>query len=79
MKFDKWFHKQSRLVQFILLLIPGLNWIMELLVRVSVFLRTKDTMDLVIAILALIPITGVVIGYVDLVWVLLYKRLVLTK
>lgn len=79
MKFDKWFHKQSRLVQLILLLIPGLNWIMELLVRVSVFLRTKDTMDLVIAILALIPITGVVIGYVDLVWVLLYKRLVLTK
>lgn len=79
MKFDKTFHSLPRLVQFILLLIPGLNWIIELLVRLSIYLRTKDTMDLLVAILALIPITGVVIGYVDLVWVLLYKRLVLTK
>ncbi len=79
MKFDKWFHKQSRLVQFILLLIPGVNWIMELLVRLSVYLRTKDTVDLVVAILAIIPFTGVIIGYVDLVWVLLFNRLVLVK
>lgn len=79
MKFDKTFHGLPRLVQFILLLIPGLNWIIELLVRLSIYLRTKDTMDLLVAILALIPITGVVIGYVDLVWVLLFKRLVLTK
>ena len=28
-----WFNKQSRLVQIILLLIPGVNWITEILVR----------------------------------------------
>ena len=42
MTFDKWFNKQSKLIQIILLLIPGVNWITELLVRVSRFLRTKD-------------------------------------
>ena len=48
MKFDKWFNKQSRLVQLVLLLIPGVNWITELLVRVSRFLRTKDGKDLIV-------------------------------
>lgn len=79
MKFDKSFHKLPRLVQFILLLIPGVNWIIELLVRLSIYLRTKKSADLLVAILAVIPFTGVIIGYVDLVWVLLFKRLVLTK
>ena len=30
---EKWFEKQSRLVQLSLLLIPGVNWVVEVLVR----------------------------------------------
>ena len=30
---EKWFEKQSRLVQIILLLIPVVNWVVEILVR----------------------------------------------
>ena len=79
MTFDKWFNKQSRLIQLILLLIPGVNWIVELLVRVSKFLRTKDGFDLVILILSLIPVTGMILGWLDFFCVLLYKHLAFGK
>ena len=79
MKFDKWFNKQSRLIQLILLLIPGVNWITELLVRASRFLRTKDGMDLLILVLSIIPVTGVVLGFLDFFCVLLYKHLAFAK
>ena len=36
---EKWFEKQSRIVQLILLLIPGVNWVVEVLVRWSHALR----------------------------------------
>lgn len=66
MTFDKWFNQQDRLVQIILLLIPGLNWIMEILIRLSVFLRKKDIVSLLLFILV-IPGVGVVLGWVDLI------------
>lgn len=78
MTFDKWFNKQGKLVQILLLLIPGINWITELLVRWSVALRTKNLIHILIAIIA-IPGVGIVIGWLDLIWVLLNGRLILTK
>lgn len=76
MTFDKWFNQQDRLVQIILLLIPGLNWIMEILIRLSVFLRKKDIVSLFLFILV-IPGVGVVLGWVDLIWTLLFGHLIL--
>ncbi len=76
MTFDKWFNQQDRLVQIILLLIPGLNWIMEVLIRLSVFLRKKDIVSLLLFILV-IPGVGVVLGWVDLIWTLLFGHLIL--
>ena len=29
---EKWFESQSRIIQILLLLIPGLNWVIEILV-----------------------------------------------
>ena len=77
MTFDKWFNKQSRLIQIILLLIPGINWITELLVRWSVALRTKGILHIVIALL--VTIGGLAFGWLDLIWVLLFKHLILAK
>ena len=68
MKFDKKFNKQSRLVQIILLLIPGVNWVTELLVRWSIALRKKDFLHVLLAVLVTIPV-GIVFGWLDLVWV----------
>ena len=69
-----WFNKQSRLVQILLLLIPGVNWIIEILVRVSsIFERPSlgNVLGLIFGII--IP----VFGWLDLVWVLVFNHLVL--
>lgn len=70
-----WFNKQSRLVQIILLLIPGVNWITEILVRWSNYLKKGGTERLIISII--VTFFGLVFGWIDLVWVLLYKKLLL--
>lgn len=71
----KWFNSQSRLIQLILLLIPGVNWIVELVVRWDSAINHKgNLLNLIIAILT-IPF-GVVVGYVDLIWCLLFKHLI---
>lgn len=78
MTFDKWFNKQGRLVQVLLLLIPFVNWITEILVRWSIALRTKNLFHIIIAILV-IPGVGFLLGWLDLIWVLLNGRLILSK
>ena len=78
MTFDKWFNKQGKLVQVLLLLIPGVNWLTELLVRWSVAIRTKNLIHILIAII-IIPGVGIVLGWLDLIWVLLNGRLILSK
>lgn len=71
-----WFNRQSRLVQIILLLIPVVNWITEIVVRWSTFLKKGGILRLIICILVTIP-TGIVFGWIDLIWVLLFKKLFL--
>ena len=68
------FQDLPRIVQFILLLIPVVNWIVEIGVRISAILSRRSTGNILGLILALlIPI----FGWVDLVWVLIFKRLAL--
>ena len=71
-----WFNKQSRLVQIILLLIPGVNWVTEIIVRWSTFSKKGGLLRLIICILVTIP-SGIVFGWLGLVWVLLFKKLFL--
>ena len=70
-----WFNKQSRLVQLLLLLIPVVNWITELVVRWSTWMKKGGLLRLVVCIV--VTIFGVFVGWVDLVWVLLFKKLFL--
>ena len=70
-----WFNNQSRLVQLILLLIPGVNWITELLVRWSTFAKKGGLLRLIICLI--VTFAGVFVGWLDLVWVLLFKKLFL--
>ena len=71
---EKWFEKQSRLVQFLLLLIPGVNWVIEILVRWSHALRKKSAVKIVLAVL--VTIFGLVFGWIDMIWCLLFKHLI---
>ncbi|MBP5091734.1 MAG: hypothetical protein J6328_04175 [Bacilli bacterium] len=73
----KWFNSQSRLVQIILLLIPGINWIVEVIVRVTAVLEKPNGKHLLGLIFGIfIPIIN---GWVDLIWVLLFNHLLLAK
>ena len=74
----KWFYKQSLLVQLILLLIPGVNWVVEIAVRWSAYFKTNTIITLVIAVLVTIP-SGIVIGWIDLVWLVLFGHLLFAK
>lgn len=75
--FAKWFYKQNLLIQIILLLIPFVNWVVEILVRWSAYLKTKNTLTLVAAII--VTIFGAFVGWLDIVWLLIFKHLVLAK
>ena len=54
MTFDKWFNEQSRLIKVILLILPIVGWVVEILVRLSVYLRTKAVINLVTFIIAVV-------------------------
>ena len=71
-----WFNKQSRLVQLILLLIPVVNWVVELVVRWSTFLQKGGLIRLIVCLVVTFG-GGLILGYIDLVWVLLFKKLCL--
>jgi len=71
------FNNLPRLVQILLLLIPFVNWVTEIVIRWSAFLQSKDVITLVAAIL--VTIFGVVVGWVDIIWCLLFKHLIFAK
>ncbi len=73
--FEKAFEKQPRLIQLILLLIPFVNWVTEILVRWSHAQRTGSLLKYVLAII--VTFAGLVFGYIDLIWCLLFKHLLL--
>lgn len=73
----KKFQKLPRIVQFLLLLIPGVNWIVEIVVRTSALFEKPSGRNIFGFILALV--VGFAFGWVDLVWVILFKHLVFCK
>ena len=73
--FESWFEGQSRLIQVILLLIPFVNWVTEVLVRWSHALKKKSLLKYVLAIV--VTFLGLVFGWIDVVWTLLFKHLLL--
>ena len=72
----KKFQDLPRLVQFLLLLIPVVSWITEVVVRVSALIAKPNAKNILGFIFGLvIP----VFGWLDLIWVLLFKHLVLCQ
>lgn len=79
MTFDKWFNKQSVIIKAILLLLPVVGWICELLIRLSVFLRTKSIVHLVVFILFVVVGWGWILGAIDFVYMLVTGHLILAE
>jgi uncharacterized membrane protein len=60
----KWFNGLPRLLQIILLLIPGVNWVVEIIVRVSAVLEKTTTGNILGLIFGVfIPVFS---GWIDL-------------
>lgn len=70
-----WFDKQSRLVKLILLLIPFVNWIVELIARWGTWSKKGGLIRLVVCVI--VTFGGMVFGWIDFVWVLLFDKLLL--
>lgn len=79
MQFDKWFYSQSKLVQVLLLIIPFVGWIMELLIRLSVALRTKSVLHFVVFVLFLVVGWGWVLNLIDLIVLVVTGHLLLAE
>ncbi|MDY4675699.1 MAG: hypothetical protein SO373_00925 [Candidatus Borkfalkiaceae bacterium] len=79
MAFDKWFNSQSVLLKAILLLIPGVNWVMELLIRLSVMLRTKSVLHIVVFIVFLCVGWGWFLGVIDFIYMLVTGHLIFAE
>ena len=79
MEFDVWFNKQTTLVKAILLIIPFVNWIVELLVRLSVMLRTKNPVHIVVFVVFLVFGWGWFLGLLDLIYCLVVGHLFLAE
>ncbi|MDE5655120.1 MAG: hypothetical protein K2I46_05875 [Clostridia bacterium] len=77
MSFVSGFKGLPRLVQIILLLIPGVNWITEIVVRGSAAMHGKALKQIIILIFAILP-TGFLLGWIDLFSCLIQKKLILT-
>lgn len=79
MKFDAWFNSQSRLLQVILLIIPFVGWVVEVLVRLSVMLRTKSLVHIVVFVVFLVIGWGWFLGVIDLIYLVLKGHLILAE
>lgn len=73
----KGFNKLPRIIQVILLLIPGVNWLTEVIVRISAAMHGKAGLQILVLIFAILP-TGVLLGWIDLFSCIIQKRLILT-
>ena len=73
----KKFQKLPRLIQVLLLLIPVVNWVTEVVVRISAVFEKPDFRNILG--LAISIVFGLVWGWLDIIWVLIFKHLVLCK
>jgi len=65
---SKWFNHLPRLLQILLLLIPIVNWVIELLVRWDNAINKKSALRILIALF--VTVFGVVWGWIDMLWCL---------
>lgn len=76
---DTWFHKQSKLIQIILLIIPFVGWIVDLLVRWSAFLRNKSLINLIMALVITFFGEFWVLTVLDAVFIVLNNKMFLEE
>jgi hypothetical protein len=77
MAIDKWFDQQSRLVQILLLVFPVVGWVMEILIRLSIVIRTKKAIDIVVFIIFVLAGWAWLICLADMIYLICKNNLIL--
>ncbi|MCQ2801641.1 MAG: hypothetical protein MJ222_03215 [Bacilli bacterium] len=73
----KKFNEFSKIVRIVLLAIPFCNWVVELILRWSLFIEKKDAGSLIVALVATFGF-GVVLGWIDAIFTAMEDKIVLT-
>ncbi|MCQ2815468.1 MAG: hypothetical protein MJ227_04295 [Bacilli bacterium] len=63
------FNSLNKILRIVLLVIPFCNWIVELVLRWSLYLESKKSNDMIMAILSIF--FGAIIGWVDVVFLII--------
>ncbi len=79
MQFDKWFNSQSTLLKVLLLILPVVGWIVEILIRLSVMLRTKSVLHIVVFLFFVIVGWSWIFCVIDLIYLIVKGHLILGK
>lgn len=79
MAFDKWFNEQALWLKIVLLVLPIVGWVMELLIRLSVMLRTKSVLHIVVFIVFVIVGWGWILGVIDLIYMIVTGHLIFAE
>ena len=79
MTFDKWFEEQKLWLKIVLLVIPFVNFVVEVLVRVSALIRKSSTLNIVGLVVGVIGSGFWVWGIIDLVFVILKGQFLLLE
>ena len=72
----KKFYELPKWAQVILLLIPGVNWVMEVVIRVLLLIEKQCPENIVGMVVA--TFLGIPLGWVDIIFLVTTKELVLT-
>ena len=79
MNFDTWFHKQSKVIQIVLLVLPLVGWIVDLLVRWSAFIKNQSVVNLVMALVITLFGEFWILTILDAVMIVLNDKLFLEE
>ena len=77
MNFDTWFHKQNKIIQIVLLILPLIGWIVDLPVRWSAFIKKNTTVNLIMALVITIFGEFWILTILDAVFIALNNKLFL--
>ena len=79
MTFDKWFNSQTTLVKVILIILPLVGWIVELLVRLSIMLKTQKPEHIIVFLLFVFIGWGLILEIIDIIYMCMTGHLILAE
>ena len=73
----EWFKKQSKVVRIILMIIPMVNWVIDIVIRIEALIKKQSTNNILG--LVLYVFFGYVLAFVDLIMVIIDKDFLLVE